>query len=197
MTIAGEPVVEIDLKACFLAIICSDQNNKKGRRNPIQLPFDPYLSIPFVEECHTKERRKKMRSLAKLLISSMFSDKLNLTKFPKGSKSKTNKTGRRVIISVREQYQLPKATKASSYYNQILQTFPFMHGDNDKTFELMYIESKIMCDAMVELSSVDGIPTYPVHDCLMCREVDLEKVIHALSKAMQTHLNSLISLDVT
>ena len=197
MKIAGEPIVEIDLKACFLAIMCSDHNKKRGKPNPIQLPFDPYLSIPFVKECHTPERRKQMRNLAKLLISSMFSDKLNLTKFPKGIKSKTNKTGRRVIISVREQYQLPKGTKASAYYHQILHTFPFMHGANDKMFDLMYVESKIMCDAMVDLASVDGIPTYPVHDCLMCREIDLDKVINALCKAMQTHLKSLISLDVT
>ena len=66
-----------------------------------------------------------------------------------------------------------------------------------RVFELMYEESEIIGQTMLRLYNEHSIPTYPVHDCLMCRVEDVELVLRELSATANRRLGAAISLDVT
>lgn len=198
MEIDGSPVAEIDLKACFLVVLCQLYNRFGQTREKITLPFDPYSLIPFVRGCNDPQRRKRMRDLAKLLVSSVIADKADLTKFPKGKKTRDTEAGNgKRRVSVREHFQLGKDIKAEDLYGQVLDTFPFIKWSEHRIFDLMYRESEIIGQTILRLYRYHKIPTYPVHDCLMCRVQDFEQVLHELSATAYEMLGSAISLDVT
>lgn len=197
MTIDGSPVAEIDLKACFLVVLGNLYNKGQPKRRQVSLPYDPYSIIPFVRECKDPSQRKQMRNLAKLLVSSVLADKADLSKFPKGKKKKETATGRKATISTREQFGLGKEVKASDYYNEVLATFPFIKTMHLRVFDLMYQESEIIGQTMLKLISQYDIPTFPVHDCLMCRVDDVHLVLEALVATTTELLGAPISLDVT
>ena len=100
------------------------------------------------------------------------------------------------MLSVREQYNIPKDAKAADYFDDILNTFPFLRLVTDNCHDLMYIESQIMITAMSELNKI-GVVTYPVHDCLMCKRTDEETVISSIQKAMIARLGTTIMMDVS
>jgi hypothetical protein len=197
MTIGGSPVAEIDLKACFLVVLCGLYNKRKLRSSRMSMPFDPYSIIPFVRGCNDPERRVQMRELAKLLVCSLLADKVDLNKFPKGKKTKVTTNGRKKTISVREQYGLGRDVKASDLYGQTHETFPFIKEIDLRVFDLMFTESEIIGTTMHTLYEKQGIPTYPVHDCLMCRVQDVDQVLQQLATTTNDLLGSPISLDVT
>lgn len=49
--------------------------------------------------------------------------------------------------------------------------------------------------AMLSLSEQD-IPTYPVHDCLLCRQSDQGVVVKALQEAMMNQIRAVAVMDV-
>lgn len=198
MTIGGAAVAEIDLKSCFLVVLGHAYNKGRPRKYQVQLPFDPYSMLPFVRECNDPDRRKRMRDLAKLLVSSILANKGDLNKFPKGKKKVEDPTTRKKrTISVREEYALGQDIKACDLYDQIHTTFPFIRWMDARVFDLMYLESEIIGQTMFRLATTVGIPTYPVHDCLMCRVGDVERVLDELVAASNALLGAPISLDVS
>lgn len=199
MLIDGSPVAEIDLKACFLSVLCHSVNKQRAWRYQVRLPYDPYSLLPFVRSCNDPERQKQMRDLAKLLVSAVLAGKSDLTKFPKGKKKTeiNTTTGTKKTLSVREQYALGSNVKASDLYDQILETFPFINHMEARVFELMHIESEIIGQTMVNLAIQSDIPTYPVHDCLMCRTEDVDQVLAELVATTNKILGAPISLDVS
>jgi hypothetical protein len=138
-----------------------------------------------------------MRNLGKLLVSSVLADKADLNKFPKGKKKKETASGKTMAISVREQFGLGKEVKASDLYGEVLATFPFIKQMDLRVFDLMYHESEIIGQTMQRLSSLYDVPTYPVHDCLMCRVDDVHLVLKELAATTNKLLGAPISLDVT
>lgn len=198
MTIGGAAVAEIDLKACFLVVLGLAYNKGRPSKYQVQLPFDPYSMLPFVRQCNDPDRRKRMRDLAKLLVSSVLANKGDPNKFPKGKKKVEDPTtAKKRTISVREEYALGQDTKASDLYDQIHATFPFIKWMDARVFDLMYLESEIIGQTMHRLATTAGIPTYPVHDCLMCRVEDVERVLDELVATCNALLGAPISLDVS
>lgn len=59
----------------------------------------------------------------------------------------------------------------------------------------MYQESDIVVWSMLSLISKD-VPTYPVHDCLLCRLQDEEKVIATIQEQMTEKFGSYATLEV-
>lgn len=188
LKIGGKKGAEIDLKAAFPNIIAAT----KGA--PL-LDFDPYISIEFVRVCNDPAEQKKARKLAKLLCAAYVSNGGRTSRFPRGKKRRGT-DGRRHVVSVREQFNLPKSARATDYYADIERAFPFLVNGKLDVFDLMFIESEIMKEVMLELAGKD-IPSLPVHDCLMCREEDVDLVVDVLQAVMRGKLGRSIAMDVT
>jgi hypothetical protein len=77
-----------------------------------------------------------------------------------------------------------------------LNEFLFLRALKTDAFDLMCIESELMMEAMLGLSA-ESVPTAPVHDCLICREEDVDQVLAVLQGAMVRRLSRSIAMDVT
>lgn len=185
MTVGGFPVVEIDIKGSFLFL------GNSLSTHPIELGVDPYLNIPFVKNAATEEERSNLRKLAKIIVSSMWFSKKPLTKLPRGRKKNSDGSP----ISLRKQFSLPGEISSSNIINEIYDTFPFMLDKELTGFDLMYRESEIILASMLDLIEQD-IPTYPVHDCLICREFDLQTVKAIINKHMMLQVGAHPILEV-
>jgi hypothetical protein len=184
MTIAGEPVVEIDIKASFLSIASANfQTNS-------HLSADPYQMIDFVETSESDEALKRNRKAAKLLINSYFFKPGEPQKFPKGEKDKT--TGK--TMPFKQKYKLNKPV--GNYMKQIHDAFPFLGKVKPDGMKLMYEESEIMIQAILTLLK-QGVVSYPVHDCLIVKATDQEAGIEAIQEAMTSRLGFTPALDVS
>jgi hypothetical protein len=179
-TIDGEPVAEIDIKASYLFLA----SRLSGYTEP--LSSDPYSNIKFVQ------KEPRLRGLAKRLVSTMLSKSNALTKFPQGDKK--NENGK--VISVKEQFGLPKKAKVADYTSDILRTFPFLHQVKGRAGELMYWESELVLECMDRLLGADRpVVTYPVHDCLICKRSDEPQVVEMLQTVMLSKLGAAPTLD--
>lgn len=173
MTVGGCPVVEVDIKGSFLFL------GNSLYSQPIDLGLDPYLNIPFVRDAETPEARSSLRELAKIVVSSMWYAEKPLTRLPRGrAKNAYGST-----ISLRQQLNLDKELSSDRIIEEIYNTFPFLLEKELNGFDLMYRESEVILASMLDLAD-KAIPTYPVHDCLICREPDQEAVIASISKHM-------------
>jgi hypothetical protein len=184
MTIAGDPVVEIDIKASFLSIASASlQTNSR-------LGDDPYKRVSFVNHSEGDEAFKRNRKAAKLLINSYFFKPGEPQKFPKGEKDKT--AGK--VVPFKKKYQLNKSV--AHYMKQIHDAFPFLSGVKADGMALMYEESEIMIQA-IETLLTQGVVSYPVHDCLIVKATDQEAAIEAIQEAMISRLGFTPALDVS
>lgn len=170
--LGGEPVCEIDLKACYLSManLMADE--------PVTLPADPYQAIGFVCDPETRE-------LAKRLVNALLSKDGPVTRFPRG----------RDGASFRDEFNIPKHLKIADYLNDIFSAFPFLKGFHLDGLELMYQESELMVRSLVQLTEVD-VPAYPVHDCLICRRHDESVVVDVLKRVMENKLGGVVGLEV-
>lgn len=144
MTIGGEHVVEIDIKASFLSIAHS------WAKSNTPLASDPYAAVPFVETAETEPERKHRRKVIKLLINSYFFKDGEVSQFPHGKKKDedTNKT-----IPFKEQYGLEHSV--NYYMEQIHSTFPFLSKAKADGMSLMFRESVVMIYAIDHLLEND------------------------------------------
>jgi hypothetical protein len=183
LLIDGERVCEIDIKACFLCLVYADHGDGKG------LSDDPYSDVPFVRDCKDPERRKVLRTVAKLLVVAYLGKKGDLTRFPKGVKE----AGEEKAIPFKKRYNLNK--NASYYMGQILETHPVLAEQKASGDDLMFKESYVMVSVMEKLIEL-GIPSYPVHDCIIVPISKKEAAIQVLSSVLEEHLGFIPSLDV-
>ena len=183
LRIGGEPVCEIDIKACYVAIAYSQFG--KGK-----LPEDdPYSSVRFVRECNDPERRKQLRAACKLLVVAYLGKHGELTKYPRAKKHK----GGNRAISFKKRFDLDH--NADFYMNQIQEAHPALVAQKAYGDDLMFRESSIVVDAMMTLLDL-GVVSYPVHDCLIVPLSQKEKAIEVLSDTMRNHLGFVPSMDV-
>lgn len=187
MTIDLEPVCEIDLKSCYLAIIAGKQNKR--------LPDDPYSVIPYVQKHQGTDKYTEARNLMKLVVSKLLSVDGKPTTFPQGEKFK-DLDGKVKTRTVKQKYNVPKKVTAKSLYDEIYQTYPFLKTCDLDVFKLMNIESNIMTATILQLAIVD-VPTYPVHDCLICKVSDKDVVLEALRENLTHYLGGIPALDIT
>lgn len=185
MTVDGRPVVEVDIKGSFLFL------GNRLSSHPIDLGQDPYLNIPFVRDAGSDEVRSSLRELAKIVVSSMWYAEKPLTRVPKGRE----KNAYGSTISLRQQFSLDKKLTSQRIIKEIYDTFPFLVERELNGFDLMYRESEIIVASMLDLWD-HSVPTFPVHDCLLCKETDQEAVIAAIKKQMMLQVGASPILEV-
>lgn len=174
--IDGQNICQIDIKACYLNLA----NGLSG--NFIKLARDPYSMIKFVKCPLT-------RDAAKVLVSAlMFKSGDELTRFPK----LTSKNGE---TSFKKYYGLEDKTKVGDLVADIYSAFPFIKDQKIDGLVLMYEESQIILSTILELV-IQDIPTYPMHDCLICRTSDLKKVRKVLQKKIKAKIGYIPKLEV-
>ena len=172
LTIDGERLCEIDIKACYIFLA----NAMTG--NTMNLPADPYRLLGFVRNESCPDRQEQMRRAAKRLIPTYLSKKTEMVKFPVGKKDEAGRT-----VSFREEFGIPESVRVGDMMQDAYETFPFLKDVPFRSGALMWQESNIMVKALLALAELD-IPAYPVHDCLLCKERDKDLVIDQLQWAM-------------
>ena len=185
MTVGGFPVVEVDIKGSFLFL----GNHLSSR--PIALGLDPYLNIPFVRDAETDDIRSQLRELAKIVVSAMWYAEKPLTRLPRGKEK--NSFGS--TISLRQQFNLENELCSDRIIKEVYATFPFLIEKELDGFDLMFKESEIILASMLDLWD-HNVPTYPVHDCLICKEDDVELVKVTINKHMMIEVGATPILEV-
>ncbi|PWG17799.1 hypothetical protein DFK10_03500 [Salibaculum griseiflavum] len=145
-TIAGEPIVQLDVKASFLFIRAALGNVNLGEGSG-----DPYGQLPFVVDEHS-------RKFAKALLSAMISSGGTKQNMPPKIRNKFPE-----IVT--------KSTTMRTFQEPILQIFPFLEKEVDG-LHVMYRESEAILKVL-ELGMEWSIPAWPLHDCIFVRKRDL------------------------
>jgi len=189
-SIDGQSVCEIDLKASYVAIA----NAVLG--DGAALGSDPYQQIKFVRSANDGPDRTRMREAAKTLVSAYISKRGVMNRFPKGRKSKTldPHTSTYPTISFKEKYGL--SGPVTEYLEDIFVAFPFLTKVPECQHDFMFMESEIIVSSVADLAA-EGIPAYPVHDCLLVKIADQDKAIEALQTHMIRLLGTVVDMDVT
>lgn len=142
MTINGEPVVEIDLKASHLTILYA--------LNSQLVEGDPY-DIPGVD-----------RGVVKMLVTATLGRGKLPHKWPDDHKQQymEENSGRRLQTD----YPIGKTKK------KVAERIPLLAAMEKSPWswaDLQYVESQAIIGAVRELAMVHGIPALPVHDSLI------------------------------
>jgi len=137
-----------------------------------------------------------MREAAKTLVSAYISKRGVMNRFPKGRKSKTldPHTSTYPTISFKEKYGL--SGPVTEYLEDIFVAFPFLTKVPECQHDFMFMESEIIVSSVADLAA-EGIPAYPVHDCLLVKIADQDKAIEALQTHMIRLLGTVVDMDVT
>lgn len=149
MTINGEPVCEIDIRASYLTIFHALYDE----------PFDP-TNDPY----DVAGLGPEARDVVKMWITASFGNNAPITKWPKELVAKyREKTGE----------TLGKRYPASKVGERVMQAFPLLRrigevvdGRERAWAELMYIESQAVLSTMIELMH-KRVPSLAVHDSLI------------------------------
>jgi hypothetical protein len=149
MTINGEPVCEIDIRASYLTIFHACYGEQLDAEN------DPYDVSGFGPEA---------RDVVKMWITASFGNNAPITKWPKELVAKhREKTGK----------ALGKSYPASKVGESVMQSFPLLRrlgevvdGRERGWAELMYIESQAVLSTMIKLMH-RRVPSLAVHDSLI------------------------------
>lgn len=191
-TIDGERLCEIDLKASYLSIAHAILVGEDD------LGFDQYSNVKCVREANCPERQKQLRNLIKMLVVIYVSQSLHnpekepLTQYPKGKWRRDEVTEERYFTKFQDEYEVSE--KVSFYRDQILDAFPFLKRIRACPHDVMYMESEIMLTAIDNLTQ-NGIPAYPVHDCLLVKLSDKEAALEEMKISQIKHLGRSIHMD--
>lgn len=183
LLIDGERVCEIDIKACFLCLVYGKFGSGQG------VSDDPYSDIPFVKNCNDPDRKKVLRTVAKLLVVAYLGKQGDLKRFPKGVKEKVEEKA----VPFRVRYGLNH--KADYYMDQILETHPVLELQKKYGDDLMLLESNTIVEVMENLIAL-GVPSYPVHDCIIVPLSKMETALKVLSTTLENRLGFVPALDV-
>lgn len=184
LRIDGEPVCEIDIKACFLALAYG------AFGNGVRPSDDPYSDVGFVKNCQDPERRKELRTVAKLLVVAYLSKDGDMKKFPKVEQ----KRGEKKAVPFRKKFNLTH--NVDHYIDDILKTHPVLVHQKQYGDDLMFKESSLMLSAIQNLLSV-GVVSFPIHDCLLVSLSNKDAAVQALSDAMRLHLHYQQAMDIS
>ncbi len=155
MTINGEPVAEIDIKASFLTIYHALVGE------PLKGSSDPYA------------RTGLDRSIAKLWTVASFGSSKPATRWPSEMIEDYKKeTGK----------DLAKQAKAKDVARKMLETFPALRklkGQSDVWADLQFREAEAVIGAMLSLMRAHGLPSLSMHDGIIVprSKADLAKTI--------------------
>lgn len=139
MTVNGEPVVEIDIEACFLTILFGLMNKPMPNQDMYEVDGMPR---PIV---------KRWMTIA-----------LTNGKLPTRWPSKAKRELEKKLPGLK----IPAATNVAK---AVLKRYKWLEGMSDSDIgwpKLQYIESTVMKNTVMELLG-EGIPAYPVHDSVI------------------------------
>ena len=158
MRIAGERIVEIDIRASFLSILyakaflCLD------------LSSDPYL-VEGID-----------RSVVKQWVVMTIGHGRHHSIWPKHAKDAYRKeTGR----------ELQRDCPIKTVRDAVVRKHPILEDRSERglsIFDLMYLEAEAMVATMLELKRAYGIPSLSVHDSIIVRESDRCVAAEVLSR---------------
>ena len=95
----------------------------------------------------------------------------------------------------RAKFDIPRKEHFSTWTEGLLSTYPFLRGIDFESGELMRLESDMMVSAILALLE-EGVPSYPVHDCLIVKLGDEQKAVEALQAAMLKHYGHQAHLEI-
>jgi hypothetical protein len=171
MTINGEAVVELDVRASYLTIFYS----LCGRS--AELPEDPY-DLPDVP-----------RSVVKKWIVATFGSNGSFKRWPSELiKDHKEETGKNL-----------KAFPVSAVRAKVSRHLPLMEQwgqTNTNWADLMYLESQAMVATMIELME-KGVPSLSVHDSLIVPRTSTELAKTVLAKRFHIACRAIPALRVT
>ena len=141
MTINGEPVAEIDIKASFLTIYHA------MARQPLQGSGDPYAAIAEID-----------RSIVKLWTTVSFGNSNPATRWPpKTAKDFKKETGK----------DLSKVARAKDIAQKMLETFPALkklENLSEAWAHLQYREGQAVMGTMLILMREHRVPSLSMYD---------------------------------
>ena len=157
MTINGEPVVEIDIEACFFTILSGLVNTPIPNADPYEIEGIP-------------------RAIVKNWMTISLTKGEMLNKWPPGTPQK-----------LCEKLSLPKIPAASSVKKAILEQYRWLEWASKKIggwARLQHIESCIMKQTVMDLVNLE-IPAYPVHDSVIVPASARVKAIDVLQRQFE------------
>ena len=164
MTINGEEVCEIDIRASYLTIFHALYGEQFDAEN------DPY-DVPGLGP--------EARDVVKMWVTASFGNNAPIERWP-----------RELVTKYRERtgHSLGKRYPASKVGECVMQKFPLLarlgetvKGQERGWAQLMYIESQAMFETMLELMS-EEIPSLAVHDSIIVPLRGRQKAIKFLTK---------------
>ncbi|MEO1503797.1 MAG: hypothetical protein AAFU68_06155 [Pseudomonadota bacterium] len=161
ITINGEAVVEIDIKCCNLTILYGLAGET------LNWEQDPY------------EVGRLPRPVGKAFVTAFFGSNGSVKRWPKGvSEELKLKHG----IDAKRDYPIEAVRVVMLKHHPVLQTFI----DKGLTWaDLMYLESRVIFLALYRLCGPDGVPCFPIHDCLLCPVSKREEVSEVLVRSFE------------
>lgn len=159
MTLGGEPVVEIDIRASYLTLI----HGLCGA--PFDVAADPYDLAGFLASDHSPDACRKAAKA--WCTSSLGLGKLIKRWSDEAVECFEADTG----LDLREAFPVRKVQSAMVGKHPLLSQWGTL-GHSWGT--LMFLESQAMLGAMLELMDDHGIPSLSVHDSIIVRARDEE-----------------------
>jgi hypothetical protein len=172
MTINGQRVCEIDIRASYLSIFHALYGEDFDATD------DPYVLPGLGEEA---------RDVVKMWITASFGNNAPITKWPRPLVAKYREnTGK----------TLGKRYAASKVKDKVMQAFPLLarlgeivNGIERGWAELMYLESRAMFWTMMDLAN-EGIPSLAVHDSIIVPYLKWHEATRVLTKHYQQCTNA-------
>jgi hypothetical protein len=166
MTINGEAVAEIDIKACHLTI------------------YHAKLGVPLSREGDPYERVGAERAIAKLWTVASFGNSAPATKWPpEMAKDYKKDTGK----------DLSKVAKAKDIKKEMLDAFPALRKleqfrGKDIWGDLQFIEAEAVVNTMLILMREHRIPSLSMHDGIIVPQSGVYKTHTILTQQYRKHV---------
>jgi hypothetical protein len=171
MTINGDRVCEIDIRASYLTIFYALYGEQL---DPERDPYD----VPGLGP--------EARDVVKMWVTASFGNNAPIMKWP-----------RELVAKYRERTgsKLGKRYSASKIGEKVMQRFPLLArlADTDREYgwaQLMYIESEAMFATMLELME-EKIPSLAVHDSVIVPHWGRQKAMKFLTKNYRAYTEAI------
>jgi hypothetical protein len=166
MTINGEPVVEIDIRASYLTILHALKNR----------PFDPSSDPYMIPELHREGLpRHVLREVAKSFVTMTLGNTTFHRRWPSDKVAEFKEIG----INLGRRFPLKDVQRAVLAHLPIMMDWP---NQSITCFDLMFIESEAVVGTMLELMKDHRVPSLSVHDSIIIPVAALELATTTLKR---------------
>jgi hypothetical protein len=170
MTINGEPVVEIDIRASFLTILHA------LKRRPFDPSTDPYA-------LHELRREDLPPEITREIAKSFVTMTLGNTGFHRRWPSEKVAEFRDKGINLGKRFPLKDVRRTVLAYLPVMRDWP---SQPITCFDLMFLESEAIVGTMLELMRNYRVPALSVHDSLIVPVMCLDLASGVLTRRYKT-----------